>query len=146
MKAVLLFLASLVALLFAAVFFSGCQSAPSPMTDLQTSQGETAAIIGETGSEANSLVEDLKPLPIPDPVKVKAKRVADNLAIIRARYSREIVLTKESAKGYAATIMELNAKKVENARLGQIIIILSAIIAAFVGAAVLKLKGLLLKL
>lgn len=133
----LLFLLPLVLSLIA------CTSAPSPITDLQTSQGETAGIIGGTAAQADSLVEDLKPLSIPEPIKVKAKAVADNLAIIRTRYSREIILTNQASKGYAATIMELNAKKVANARLWTAISVLGAIIAVFVVATILKVKGLL---
>jgi len=120
-----------------------CTSAPSPLTDLQTSQGETAGIIGGTAATADSLVEDLKPLSIPEPIKVKAKAVADNLAIIRTRYSREIILTNQASKGYAATIMELNAKKVANARLWTAISVMGAIIAVFVVVIILKVKGLL---
>lgn len=130
----------LIPLLF---ILTACHTAPSPLTDLQGSQGETAGIIGETAATAGFLVEDLKPLAIPEPIKVKAKVVADNLAIIRERYSREIVLTNEAAKGYAATIMELNAKKVANARLWQVIFVLGSVIAVFVVAIFLKLKGLL---
>ena len=120
-----------------------CTSAPSPLTDLQTSQGETAGIIGGTAETADSLVDDLKPLAIPEPIKVKAKAVADNLAIIRARYSHEIILTNQAAKGYAATITELNAKKVANARLWTAISVMGAIIAVFVVVIILKVKGLL---
>ena len=125
------------------IIFLACTSTPSPLTDLQTSQGETAGIIGGTAATADSLVEDLKPLAIPEPIKVKAKAIADNLAIIRARYSHEIILTNQAAKGYAATITELNAKKVANARLWQAMSVLVAIIAVFVIAIVLKVKGLL---
>jgi hypothetical protein len=125
------------------VLFLSCHTPPSPLTDLQGSQGETAGIIGGTAATADSLVNDLKPLPIPEPIKVKAKAVADNLAIIRARYSHEIILTNEAATGYAATITELNAKKVANARLWQVIFVLGAIIAVFVAGILLKLKGLL---
>lgn len=122
---------------------AACHTAPSPLSDLQGSQGETAGIIGGTAATASSLVDDLKPLAIPEPIKVKAKVVADNLAIIRARYSQEIVLTNQAAKGYAATVAELNAKKVANARLWAAISVLGAIIAVFVAGLFLKLKGLL---
>lgn len=122
---------------------AACHTAPSPLTDLQGSQGETAGILGGTAAQADSLVEDLKPLAIPEPIKVKAKAIADNLAIIRERYSQEIVLTNQAAKGYAATVAELNAKKVANARLWAAINVLGAIIAVFVLAVLLKVKGIL---
>ena len=122
---------------------AACHTPPSPLTDLQTSQGETAGIIGGTAATADSLVEDLKPLAIPEPVKVKAKAVADNLAIIRARYSQEIILTNQASKGYAETVAELNAKKLANARLWAAISVLGAIIAVFVLAVLLKVKGIL---
>ena len=125
------------------LFFLACRTTPAPLTDLQTSQGETAGIIGGTAAQADSLVEDLKPLAIPEPVKIKAKAVADNLAIIRARYSQEIILTNQAAKGYAATVAELNTKKVANARLWQVIFVLGSVIAVFVAGLFLKLKGLL---
>lgn len=119
---------------------AACHTAPSPMTDLQSSQGETAGIIGGTAATADSLVEDLKPLAIPEPVKVKAKVVADNLAIIRARYSQEIILTNQAAKGYAATVAELNTKKVANARLWGAVCVLGSIIGLSAAFIVLKSK------
>lgn len=122
------------------IFFLACHTAPAPLTDLQTSQGETAGLIGGAAAQASSLADDLKPLDVPTAIKEKAKAVADNLTTIRARYSQEIVLTNQAAKGYATTIAELNTKKVANARLWGAVCILGSIIGLSAAFIVLKSK------